>query len=205
MTLNDFLEAIAKQLIARWPVRHVFVNRIPADADGNFYVRVSETTQEQKLDRRRGRTTRCEVCYLQADRDILSFNTWLEVMLDDFETLSVFEKTEDGTDVFRSLRLTNIAANQDGDERFFSFRFDARLNFVITPDEIPSKYYLDQNNTIRSVAVDQEAPVFTKEQLVKSKTLGVPQDAVAAILKDGQTYTREEAVRLVTDFLERSV
>lgn len=57
----------------------------------------------------------------------------------------------------------------------------------------------------KTVAVDQEAPVFTKEQLVKSKTLGVPQDAVAAILKDGQTYTREEAVRLVTDFLERSV
>jgi hypothetical protein len=57
----------------------------------------------------------------------------------------------------------------------------------------------------KTVAADQEAPVFTKEQLVKSKTLGVPQDAVAAILKDGQTYTREEAVRLVTDFLERSV
>lgn len=54
-------------------------------------------------------------------------------------------------------------------------------------------------------AADQEAPVFTKEQLVKSKTLGLPQDAVAAILKDGQTYTREEAVRLVTAFLERSV
>ena len=50
MTLNDFLEAIAKKLIARWPVRHVFVNRIPAEADGNFYVRVIETTQEQKLD-----------------------------------------------------------------------------------------------------------------------------------------------------------
>ena len=109
-----------------------------------------ETTQEQKLDRRRVRTTRFEVCYLQADRDNLSFNTWLEAMLDDFETLSVFEKTEDGTDIFRSLRLTNIAANQDGDERFFSFRFDARLNFVITPDVIPSMYYLDQNNTIKS-------------------------------------------------------
>lgn len=78
MTLNDFLEAIAKKLIARWPVRHVFVNRIPAEADGNFYVRVIETTQEQKLDRRRVRTTRFEVCYLQADRDNLSFNTWLE-------------------------------------------------------------------------------------------------------------------------------
>lgn len=69
MTLNDFLEAIAKKLIARWPVRHVFVNRIPAEADGNFYVRVIETTQEQKLDRRRVRTTRFEVCYTY-DQDI---------------------------------------------------------------------------------------------------------------------------------------
>lgn len=150
MTLNDFLEAIAKKLIARWPDRHVYVNRIPAQADGNFYVRVIESTQEQKLDRRRVRTTRFEVCYLQADRDNLAFNVWLEAMLDDFEHLSVFERSENGKDIFRSLRLTNIAANQDGDERFFSFRFDARLNFVITPEVIPTMYFLDQNNTIRS-------------------------------------------------------
>ena len=58
----------------------------------------------------------------------------------------------------------------------------------------------------KAPAADQAAePTFTKEQLVKSKTLNLPRDAVAAILKDGQTYTREEAVRLVTDFLERSV
>ena len=57
----------------------------------------------------------------------------------------------------------------------------------------------------KTVAVAQEAPVFTKELLVMSKTLGAPRDAVAASLKDGQSYTREEAVRLVTDFLERSV
>ena len=57
----------------------------------------------------------------------------------------------------------------------------------------------------KTVAVDQEAPVFTKEQLVKSKTLGVPRDAVAAILKDGQQYTREQAIQLVTEFLERKV
>ena len=57
----------------------------------------------------------------------------------------------------------------------------------------------------KTVAVDQEAPVFTKEQLVKSKTLGVPQDAFFTNLTTAQTYTREEAVRLVIDFLERSV
>ena len=46
-------------------------------------------------------------------------------------------------------------------------------------------------------SVDQAEPTFSKEQLVKS--------AVAAILKDGQQYTREQAIQLVTEFLERKV
>ena len=53
-------------------------------------------------------------------------------------------------------------------------------------------------------SVDQ-APTFTKEQLVRSKTLGLPRDAVAAVLKDGEVYTKDQAVRLVRDFLERKV
>lgn len=52
--------------------------------------------------------------------------------------------------------------------------------------------------------VDQ-APVFTKEQLVNSKTLGLPRDAVAAILKDGEVYTKDQTVGLVRDYLERKV
>lgn len=53
--------------------------------------------------------------------------------------------------------------------------------------------------------VDQAEPTFSKEQLVNSKTLGLPRDAVAAILKDGQQYTKEQAIQLVTEFLERKV
>lgn len=48
-------------------------------------------------------------------------------------------------------------------------------------------------------------PVFTKDQLLKAKTLGVPVDAVKAVLKDGETYTREQAIQLVTDFLNKEV
>lgn len=53
--------------------------------------------------------------------------------------------------------------------------------------------------------VDQAEPTFSKEQLVNSKTLGLPRDAVAAILKDGQHYTKKQAIQLVTEFLERKV
>ena len=39
----------------------------------------------------------------------------------------------------------------------------------------------------KAPAADQAAePTFTKEQLVKSKTLNLPRDAVAAILEDGK-------------------
>ncbi len=54
-------------------------------------------------------------------------------------------------------------------------------------------------------AADQQEPTFSKDQLVNSKTLGLPRDAVAAILKDGQQYTRKQATQLVTEFLERKV
>lgn len=54
-------------------------------------------------------------------------------------------------------------------------------------------------------SVDQAEPTFSKEQLVNSKTLGLPRDAVAAILKDGQEYTKGQAIQLVTEFLERKV
>ena len=52
---------------------------------------------------------------------------------------------------------------------------------------------------------DQAAPTYTKEQLVKAKTLNLPRDAVAAVLEDGKVYTKDQAVSLVTDFLERKV
>ncbi len=56
-----------------------------------------------------------------------------------------------------------------------------------------------------TTAADQSAPVYSKDQLVNSKTLGLPRDAVKAILKDDQTYTKEQATDLVTAFLERKV
>ena len=52
--------------------------------------------------------------------------------------------------------------------------------------------------------VDQ-APTFTKDQLVKSKTMGLPRDAVVAVLEDGKAYTKDQAVSLVKNFLERKV
>lgn len=157
MTLNDFLEAVAEKLVGLWSDRHVFVNEIPKDSDGNFFVGMIEASQEKKLDRRRRRTVQFEVLYFLASKDNMKFNEWAETMFDEFESLSVREKTEvvDGveTDVRRTIRLTNIGARKDDDQRAFQFLFDADFYFVITPEVIPTMYYLDQNNTIRSEVI----------------------------------------------------
>lgn len=157
MTLNNFLESIAVKLVGLWPDRHVFANEIPKNADGNFFVRVVDTSQERKLDRRRRRTVQFEVLYFLATKDNLEFNAWAETMFDEFESLSVHEKTEvvDGVeyDVRRTIRLTNVSARKDDDQRVFQFLFDADFYFVITPEVIPTMYYLDQNNTIRSEVI----------------------------------------------------
>lgn len=157
MTLNDFLEAVAEKLVGLWSDRHVFVNEIPKDSDGNFFVGMIEASQEKKLDRRRRRTVQFEVLYFLASKDNLEFNEWEEAMFDEFETLSVHEKTEvvNGveTDVRRTIRLTNISARKDDDQCVFQFLFDADFYFVITPEVIPTMYFLDRNNTIRSEVI----------------------------------------------------
>ena len=144
MTLNNFLEAVAEKLVGLWPDRHVFVNEIPKDSDGNFFVGIIETTQEKKLDRRRRRL------YFLASKDNLDFNEWSEKMLDEFESLTVVE-TENRS---RLVRLTNVTARKDDDSRVYQFLFDADFYFVITPEVIPTMYYLDQDNTIRSEVIE---------------------------------------------------
>lgn len=158
MTLNKFLEAVASKLVGLWPDRHVYVNEIPKDSDGNLFVGIIETTQEKKLDRRRSRHIQIEVLYFLASKDNPDFNDWAESMIDNFESLSVYEKTvtQDGktSDVFRTVTLTDVSATKDTDARVYRFLFDADFYFVITPETIPSMYYLDQNNTIRSEVIE---------------------------------------------------
>ena len=78
------------------------------------------------------------------------FNEWSEKMLDEFESLTVVE-TESRS---RLVRLTNVTARKDDDSRVYQFLFDADFYFVITPEVIPTMYYLDQDNTIRSEVIE---------------------------------------------------
>ena len=96
MTLNDFLQAIADRLRAIWPDKTVQLNKIPRDADGQFFVGIIESGQEKHLDRRRKRTVQFEVLYFLRDGDNLAFNAWAEQMYDSFEVLDVWAGTARG-------------------------------------------------------------------------------------------------------------
>lgn len=127
MTLNNFLEAVAAKLISLWPEKKVYVNEIPKDADGQFFVGTIESGQEKHLDRRRKRTVQLEVLYFLKSKDTIDFNAWAESMYDNFETLTIVE-TERKT---RKVKLTNLKARSDNDAHVFQFLFDASFFFVI--------------------------------------------------------------------------
>ena len=102
MTLNNFTEAIAAKLSALWPDRKVYVDEIPKDADGQFFVGIIESEQEKHLDRRWKRSIQFEVLYFLKSKENMEFNAWAEAMYDQFETLTV-QETEQKT---RTIRLT---------------------------------------------------------------------------------------------------
>ena len=85
---------------------------------------------------------------LWPDRHV--FVEWSEKMLDEFESLTVVE-TESRS---RLVHLTNVTARKDDDSRVYQFLFDADFYFVITPEAIPTMYYLGQDNTIRSEVIE---------------------------------------------------
>lgn len=145
MTLNNFLEAVASKLGEIWPDRKVYVDEIPKDADGQFFVGIIESGQEKHLDRRRKRTVQFEVLYFLKTKDTMGFNAWAEEMYDNFEAL-VVKETDDKT---RTIRLTGQKARPNGNARVFQFLFDADVFFVLAPPEIPFMEGLDQTEVLK--------------------------------------------------------
>ena len=145
MTLNNFTEAIAAKLAALWPGRKVYVDEIPKDADGQFFVGIIESGQEAHLDRRRKRSIQFEVLYFLKSKENMEFNAWAETMYDQFETL-VVQETEQKT---RTIRLTGQKAKPNKNARVYQFTFDADFFFLLTPPEIPFMETLDQTEEVK--------------------------------------------------------
>ena len=145
MTFNDFLEAIAAKLTEIWPERLVYVDEIPKDADGQFFVGMISSAQEKHLDRRYRRSLQFEILYFLQAGETMAFQSWAERMYDEFETLTVWE-AEGKT---RLVRLTNAEARPDENARVYQFTFDADFFFVVTPEELPVMETLEQSEALK--------------------------------------------------------
>lgn len=49
----------------------------------------------------------------------------------------------------------------------------------------------------------KETSAFTKEQILKSKTFSEHRDLLAAVLKDGKTYTKEQVRKEIDKFYKK--
>ena len=144
MTLNHFSEAVAAKLSGLWPDRKAFVDRIPQESDGNFFVGIIESSQQSHLDRRRQRTVQMEVLYFLQSDDTMNFQEWAESMYDHFEKLEVQETSGSGTgEKIRTVRLTNCKARRDDEARVYQFLFDADFHFVLAAKELPTMETVD--------------------------------------------------------------
>ena len=123
MTVNSFIRATAVKLGKLSPGKLVYTDEIPANADGNFFVRCIDQQHEKRLDRRRRRFYSFEVLYFQKADDPIVFNDWAEQMYSNFEQL-----TCEG----RVFHLTNAHA-EDGDDGVFHFIFDADFTAFLVP------------------------------------------------------------------------
>lgn len=46
---------------------------------------------------------------------------------------------------------------------------------------------------------------YTKAQFLGSKTLGVQRDVIMAVLTEEETYTKDEAMKLIRGYLKKEV
>lgn len=53
------------------------------------------------------------------------------------------------------------------------------------------------------MAKKENESVFTKEQILKSKTFEEHRDVLAAVLKDGKTYSKEQVRKEIEKFFKK--
>ncbi len=136
MTLNDYIEACAEKLGELAPERHVYTEELPSNADGNFFIRLADASQETKLGDWRRRAVSMEILYFLAKRENASYNDWADGMLMSFETLKTADRTDkNGNTVYKLHRVKNAKAYRDDDGRVYHFIFDIEHDFYIADGE----------------------------------------------------------------------
>jgi hypothetical protein len=148
VTLNNFMESVAANILAVYPDKSVFVGEIPAENSGNIFVGLIETSQTHHLNRRYERHLSFEVLYFLASKDTVSFHEWAESMYDAFDTLTVADAND--PDKTYLVHTQDTEARPGNDNRVYQFLFDVDVYFLVEGEPIPTMYTLTQNNTIKT-------------------------------------------------------
>ncbi len=88
MKISDIARDIGRKLNAAFPGSVMYVDDIPAGAEGNFLLVITEISGGDGITPRRKRSVSFDVVYFSKPRDALVFADWTELMEDTLHTLS---------------------------------------------------------------------------------------------------------------------
>ena len=88
MKISDIARDIGRRLKAAFPGSVMYVDDIPAGAEGNFLLVIAEIADGGGITPRRKRSVSFDVVYFSKPRDALAFADWAELMEGALRTLS---------------------------------------------------------------------------------------------------------------------
>lgn len=88
MKISDIARDIGRKLNAAFPGSVMYVDDIPAGAEGNFLLVITEISGDDGIVPRRKRSVSFDVVYFSKPRDALAFADWTALMEDTLHTLS---------------------------------------------------------------------------------------------------------------------
>lgn len=88
MKISDIARDIGRRLKAAFPESVMYVDDIPAGAEGNFLLVIAEIADGGGITPRRKRSVSFDVVYFSKPRDALAFADWAELMEGALRTLS---------------------------------------------------------------------------------------------------------------------
>lgn len=88
MKISDIARDIGRRLKAAFPESVMYVDDIPAGAEGNFLLVIAEIADGGGITPRRKRSVSFDVVYFSKPRDALAFADWTELMEGALRTLS---------------------------------------------------------------------------------------------------------------------
>ena len=119
MKITELAQGIGKQLAELFPDRLMFVDRIPAEADGQFFLNVVEVRDDVGISSRRTRSATLDLLYFSRADDRIAYFEWAEKLCEGFRTVKAGEQL-----------LHTRARRTHAEEMVYHFIFEIGAEYV---------------------------------------------------------------------------